>query len=96
VPIELQGTAAFPSQTSRLAVALQAGAGLHSVTVRVKDTDDRLDHENRFGFSAGAGVRYGVTAPDRTHTISAGLNGVFHGTGASHYATVELELVLFW
>lgn len=97
MPFELQGVAAFPAQTSRLAVALQAGAGLQVVTVRLKNTDDRLDHDHRFGFSAGAGLRYGVTSPDRTHTVSTGLNGVFHGSGSSRYTTVELELVfLIW
>lgn len=94
VPVELQGNAAFPAQASRLAVALQAGAGLHVVTLRLKDTDNRLDRENRFGFSASAGLRYGVTAPDRTHAVSTGLNGVIHGSGSSRYVTVELELVL--
>ena len=96
VPIELQGFAAFPAQTSRIAVTLQAGAGLHAVTVRLKDTDHRLDDESRFGFSAGGGLRYGVTAPSRTHTVSTGVNGVYHGSGSSRYATVELELVLVW
>ena len=94
VPVELQGVAAFPAQTSRLAVAFQAGAGLHVATVRLKDTDNHLDDENRFGASAGAGLRYGVTPPGGSFTVSTGLNGVFHWSGASRYLTVELELAL--
>jgi len=96
VPIELQGFAAFPTQTSRIAVALQAGAGLHTVTVRLKNTDNRLDDENRFGFSAGAGLRHAVTRPARGCTVSAGVTGVYHGSGSSRYATVELELAFVW
>ena len=96
VPVELQAVATLPSQTSRLAAVLQAGAGLHSVTVRIKDTDDRIDEDQRFGFSAGAGLRYGLTPPDRTHTIAASVNGIFHGSGSDRYATVELEVTLVW
>jgi hypothetical protein len=96
VPVELQGTAAFPSRTSRLGAALQAGAGLHVVTVRLKDTDDRLDDESRFGFSTGVGVHYRITAPGRVPTMSVGLDGVFHGSGSSRYTTVELELAIVW
>lgn len=90
VPVELQGIAALPSQTSRFVVALHAGAGFHSVTVRRKGTDDKLDDFNRFGFSTGAGVRYMVSA--NKPTMSLGLHGVFHGTGASRYYTAQLEL----
>jgi opacity protein-like surface antigen len=90
VPVELQGIAAFPSQTSRLVVALQAGAGLHSVTVRRKGTDDKLDDFNRFGFSTGAGVRYMVSA--NKPAVSLGLHGIFHGSGAMRYYTAQLEL----
>jgi hypothetical protein len=90
VPVELQGIAAFPARTRRLGLTLQAGAGLHAVTVRLKNTDDRIDDDTRFGFSAGGGVRYAV---HRLHA-TVGLNGVLHGTGSSRYATVELELVL--
>jgi opacity protein-like surface antigen len=96
VPVELQVVATLPSQTSRLAAVLQAGAGFHSVTVRIKDTDDRIDEDQRFGFSAGAGLRYGLTPPDRTHTIAAGVNGILHGSGSDRYATVELEVTLVW
>ena len=92
VPAELQGIAAFPAQTSRLAVVLQAGAGLHNVTIRLKGTDKRLDEDNHFGFSTGAGVRYNIIPPGDKKAMALGLNGVFQNTGSIRYYTVQLEL----
>jgi hypothetical protein len=89
VPVELQGIAILPSQTSHLAATLHAGAGFHNVTVRRKNTDEQLDDFNRFGFSAGAGLRYRLGQNKPVGTL--GLNGVFHGTGAERYFTTQLE-----
>ena len=62
------------------------------MTISLKDTDNRLDHDNHFGFSTGAGVRCNIIPPGHKEAMTLGLNGVFQHTGSISYYTVQLEL----